>query len=153
MNPNNIRDSAKWLFRLTLIAAMVLCLAFTAQYSLSFLATTPALDARARTRFMFVGLPAIPPKAKSELRLDDLVVDGRRLRFGSTELSSHWTATDERGRLLYNGGPEPGSVSFAGEGFLLVAKARAWSGIVEVQRENGERGSSRSRLRGRGQQT
>ncbi len=139
MNLNNVRETARWLLRLTLIAAMVLCLAFTAQHSLSFLATSPALvehpcqiQVRQLEMDSFpVGVPVC--------RLDDLVVDGRRLRSESTERSSQWTIVEKRGKglptsLEFNGHPhERGSLDFSGAGWLLIAQVRAWSGVFEVQ--------------------
>ena len=67
--------------RLGLVTAMVLCLACTAQHSLSYLATSPDLR-QSSFRLEFREAEAEnPPVNRRELRLEDLVIDGRRLRF------------------------------------------------------------------------
>ena len=85
--------------------------------------------------------PETPPADWPELWLDDLLVDGRLLRFDSTERSVHWAMKQRRGsglpsNLQYKGGLEPATLEFTAASFVLVAKARAWSGTIEVQSEN-----------------
>src|SRR6266705_1552981 len=113
---NDFRQRMGSLLRLALVAAMVLCLTFTAQRTLSFLATsTEGVQSSIRIQVREAE-PETPLSGSPELRLNDLAVDGRRLRFESTERSPHWAATERH--LLYKGDPrEHESVNFTGESF------------------------------------
>jgi 4-amino-4-deoxy-L-arabinose transferase-like glycosyltransferase len=142
MKLNNIRQRAKWVLRLTLVAAMVLCLACTAQYSLSFIATSPApVGNSCRIQVRQLETDRLPV-AKPVCRLDDLVVDGRLMRPESIERSSQWTVVEKQPRrrptrIQFNDGPqECGTLNFSGAAWLLIAQVRAWNGVFEVQRGN-----------------
>ena len=130
------RQLMAWLGRVA-ITAMVLCLAFTVQRTLSVLFTA-SRGAHGSLRIQVRETDTASPSTESPtLWLDDLVVDGRRIRFESTNRYPGWIVVANRGNglptsLLYRDSPEPAVLECAGTSILAVFRARAWRGTIDI---------------------
>ncbi|HET9529033.1 MAG TPA: glycosyltransferase family 39 protein [Blastocatellia bacterium] len=114
-----------------------MCLAFAAQYTLSFPA---GFDDREAGAFVIRVLGEEGARAETgrvELWVEKLIVDGQLVRGESLERSNNWEVISRAGsglpaHLLYKGGPA--SLALQGRTLLAIFRSNEWSGVIRLER-------------------